>query len=82
MLNEVEMAQTLLRPFCVLKGFQLFSEAGSSQSASGFERRKRIRTRGECSGGAAVLGPYSLVVETVRRGTLLRRTFFRLVIQG
>jgi hypothetical protein len=38
---------------------------------------------GRCrSGGAAVLSPFSLVVETARSGTLLRRTFFRLVIQG
>ncbi|HWO35563.1 MAG TPA: hypothetical protein VNO32_42765 [Candidatus Acidoferrum sp.] len=34
------------------------------------------------SGGAVVLSLYSIVVETARSGTHLRRTFFGLVIQG
>jgi hypothetical protein len=64
MLNEVERwRKHLLCPFCVLKGFQVFSVAGSSQSASGFERRKRIRTRrGNVREVPQFWDPYSLVV--------------------
>ena len=61
MLNEVETARKFLCPFCVLKAFQLFSTAGNSQSASGFERWKRIRTR-RGNVGEVPHGPYSTCV--------------------
>jgi hypothetical protein len=59
MLNEVEMAQTLLCPFLCPWGFQVFSVVGILSFGTQFVRwRKRTRTRrGECSGGAAVLSP-------------------------
>jgi hypothetical protein len=52
MVNEVEMAQELLCPFCVLCVPAFLSLAGNSQSASGFECWKRMRTGREDVGEA------------------------------